>query len=88
MGKIDGGEIRMSERDGRLFPVDEDSSHLILHCWDGPVPIPSDLRPDFEKAAESRKNIIVIVPPAESMWAFLLSLFGRGRRDSSGVASM
>ena len=87
MGRLGGGEIRMSERDGGLSPVDEDSDHLVLHCWNGPVPIPPDFRSDFEAAAASRENVIVIVPPAESIWSFLLSLLGRGRRDSSGVAS-
>lgn len=87
MGRLGGGEIRMSERDGELSPVDEDSDHLVRHCWNGPVPIPHDLRSDFEAAAASRENIVVIGPPAESMWTFLLSLFGRGRRHSSGDAS-
>lgn len=86
MGKIGNGNIRIVETKDGLRPTDEVSAHLIIHCWDGSIPIPHRQREEFLTRARARGNFVLIQPQRESTWATFLSLL-RGRRETSGGPS-
>jgi len=88
MGKIGNGNIKIVVSKGGLRPADEDSSHLILHCWRGPIPIPDRMRDEFLSKAKAHGNEVSFTIRAArlSLAQRVLSLFRRGRRLSSGLS--
>lgn len=78
------GEIRVVERRGMWHPVDDESAHICLHFWHGPMPVPPHLHDNFVRCAENHGNTVSIVKPRGWLETFVLAYLGsRGRREPS-----
>jgi len=76
--------VRMVDRRGCWHPEGEASSHLCLHFWDGPLPVPLPLHDDFLLRAERNGDTVSITRAKGWLEVFLMIYMRfRSQRDPS-----
>jgi hypothetical protein len=84
--KIRDGHINLFDGLDGWTPSDEVGKHLMIHCWHGPVPVPTDQQAEFEEAAKQLGNTISVSPEPQKHGLLALLFGGRWRTSETPSA--